>query len=199
MTDDRPPLLILDACCAINLLATDRVAEIVGAQSARVAVADVVLESEVLRLPPEHEGDIEDTSAARERVLTLRPLVEDGTVGVLSLASEEETASFVSLALRLDDGEALSASLAIHRGGILATDDRKAIRVVSETAPDLAVVRTTHVLRTWVDVASLSDPEVREVLRRVERDASFVPPTTDPNAGWWRRASGAVPGDTRTP
>jgi predicted nucleic acid-binding protein len=186
---DQPPPLILDACCVINLLASGSLREIVKIQGVRVAIADVVLEHEVLRVPPEGEEEDGETATA-DRVLTLHPLVDEGRIEVMTIGSDPEMETFVSLALRLDDGEALSASLAIHRHGILATDDRKAIRVVTALAPELEIRRTSDLVRTWAELASPADAEVREVLRRVERDASFVPGATDPNVGWWRKRRG---------
>lgn len=82
----EPPLLLLDACCAINLLAS--------------GAADEILES----------------------------LASDAAVACL-VSEEEET--YVNLALQLDDGEAATGALAIHRGAVVATDDRKAIRILT--------------------------------------------------------------------
>jgi hypothetical protein len=178
-------MLMLDACCAINLLASGMFAEVAHAQGIPVAVADLVLEREVLRIPgggsDEAGGDVAD-----ERTLTLQPLVDAGAIEVMSVEGEE-IETFVSLALRLDDGEAMSAALAIHRRGALATDDRKAIRVLGAVAPDLEVRRTSDLVRRWIEMADPPDARVREVLRRIERDASFTPPAADPNATWWRR------------
>lgn len=177
--------MILDACCGINLLASGVLADIVRAQGVPVAIADLVLRQEVLRLPAEDEG-LAQGETSPDRELTLQPLVDAGHLEVMAADSEEETATFVALARRLDDGEAMSAALAIHRNGDLATDDRKAIRVLGAEAPALKIRRTSDLVRTWSQVARPSAAEVRDVLRRIEDDASFIPPGTDPNADWWR-------------
>lgn len=187
---DEPPLLVLDACCAINLLASGVIGDVLAALACRPVVTELVLEREVLRLPAEGSSDPQDEAAAADRLLSLGPLVEEGLLGLVGPASDAEVATFVDLALRLDDGEAMSAAIAIHRDGVLATDDRKAIRVVAELAPKLEVRRTSHLLREWAESTATSRATLREILRRVERDASFSPPLTDPNVQWWRDRRG---------
>lgn len=185
-----PPLLLLDACCAINLLATGRMESVLRALPYRFAVAEHVLDTEVL-----HLGERDDeTGENRMRSVTLKPLVEQKLLEVLRPTPGGEVETFVSLALELDDGEAVTAALSIHRGGQLATDDRKAIRVLGNVVPSLEVRRTSQLLRAWAEQGRVSGELLRQVLVDVEQKASFVPPRDDPEAEWWVRNRGTGSG-----
>jgi len=195
-----PPLVLLDACCVINLLASGVIEEVFDAVPASFAVARLVAEDEVLFVAEEDDAQPDDAqpegdeAAAgsgesarldRER-LDLMPLTERGRLEVMELGTREEHETFVELALQLDDGEAMTAALAIHRGGEVATDERKAIRLLEGRSPPVPLRRTSALLRMWVRRRRVPEERVREVLRRIQRRASFTPPRDDPEVEWWR-------------
>lgn len=190
MTPVSDSLLLLDACCAINLLGSGRAEEILEATPNDVAVARLVLEREVLHLESDEEPRPMEVEGAPVRgpvvEISLQPLVDRGMVRVLDPASEPEQATYVDLALELDDGEAMTGAIAIHRGALLATDDKKAIRVLGRHLPESSIVRTSEVLKDWAD-QGVPVGQVREALRNVERRASFRPPRNDPLLDWWNR------------
>ena len=114
----------MDASCLLNLYATGRLRDIALAQPYRLGVADYVLEREALYVWRSSSGEGQE-----ERVLVdLARLIEEGIIQVLRLEHQEEEATFVNLASMVDDGEAITAALAVHRGCAVATDDRKARR-----------------------------------------------------------------------
>ena len=182
-------LLLLDACCAINLLASGRAADILEGIPFDVSVVRLVLEQEVLHVGPEEEPGLKEMEAAPARELvveiSLQPLVDRGLLGVVDPTSEPEYATYVDLALELDDGEAMTGAIAIHRRALLATDDKKAIRVLGRRLPESSIVRTSELLKDWADQGIPTD-QVREALRNVERRASFRPPRNDPLWEWWK-------------
>lgn len=190
------PLVFLDASCVINLLASGVAEEVLAAVPARFAVAQLVAEDEVLFVAGEDddkpvgdegdEGSGESAGVGPER-LDLTPLVEQGRLQVMELGTNEEHETFVELALQLDDGEAMTAALAIHRGGEVATDDRKAIRLLDARSPPVRLRRTSSLLGMWVRRRTVPEEWVRDVLRRIQRRASFTPPRDDPEVEWWRR------------
>jgi hypothetical protein len=195
---EPPRLLFLDACCAINLLATGVAEEILRSLAFGVCVTPRVLEEEVVYVredpgaEPSDGADEGDTGASREdpaelrlRAVGLQPLVEVGALHVVGALSDEELETFVSLALELDDGEAETAAAAVHRGGGVATDDKKAIRVLGAYAPEVAIHRTSALIRAWAEARAVPDQRVREVLQAIQRHASFVPPKDDPEREWW--------------
>lgn len=182
-------LLVLDACCAINLLASGEARAILSAlRGYDVAVARLVVEREVLHVvapdAPDADDDHEPTPGAVD--LTLEPLVDAGLLRVVSPRTEKERETFVNLALELDDGEAMTGAIALDRGGVIATDDRKAIRVLSTIDPGLEIVRTTGLIRRWAEHARVEDEEIARVLTNIEERASFIPPRDDPLERWWQ-------------
>jgi len=129
--DGGGDLVLLDACCLINLFATGRTEEILQALSYRFAVARYVVEEEVLEIDAE---EADPTAASGEGRVSLHPLlaelVEKGILEQLDVDSEEEQGELLRFAAELDDGEAHTSALALVRGASVATDDRKAIRVL---------------------------------------------------------------------
>ena len=189
----------MDAGCAINLLACGAAEEILEALPYDFAVSSLVLEREVLHLGGEGaEADGEEpakesdpgVSGGATHAVPLQPLADGGFLRVLELESEGENATFVLLACELDDGEAETAAMAMHREGAVATDDRKAIRVLGRRASAVSIRRTSGLIREWAEKESVPAERVKRVLEAVQRLASFVPPGDDPDRDWWRRTVG---------
>jgi predicted nucleic acid-binding protein len=57
----------------------------------------------------------------------------------MKVNNETEATTFVDLSREMDDGEALTCALAMHRQCDVATDDRKARRILSARAPQVLV------------------------------------------------------------
>lgn len=129
--EGRGALVFLDACCLINLFATGRAEEILQALPHRFAVARFVVEEEILEIDAE-EGT--EASASESGRVSLHPLladlVEKGGLEKLDITSEEEEPELVRFTAELDDGEAHTCALATVRAARVATDDKKAIRVL---------------------------------------------------------------------
>ena len=172
----RPANLILDASCLLNLYATERFGEIAASLREQVAVADYVLEEEALFIRREASADGEDDQV----LVDLSPFVSEGSVEVIRLASRDEETTFVTLAALIDDGEAATAALAVHRGCSVATDDRKARRVLSERAPTVPLVSTLDLVAQWAETMSVPLVELRTALERMRSGASYVPGRRDP-------------------
>ena len=177
----RPASLILDAGCLLNLYATERFGEIAASLREQVAVADYVLEEEALFIRREASADGEDDQI----LVDLSPFVSEGLVEVMRLASPNEETTFVTLAALIDDGEAVTAALAVHRGCSVATDDRKARRVIAEQAPRVPLVSTLDLVSQWAETMSVPRGELRTALARMRSGASYVSGPRDPRYGWW--------------
>lgn len=184
-------LVLLDACCLINLFATGHAEEILEALSHRFAVARYVLEAEMLEIGA--EGDDADSPAEAGRV-SLHPrlaeLVERGILERLDVATEEEKTELVRFAAELDDGEAHTCALALVRGARVATDDKKAIRVVrvawrSRGQEEEPVLRTSDLLFSWAQARGIGETYLVRIVRIVARRASFFPPRDDPHFERW--------------
>ena len=177
-------LVLLDASCLINLYATARLRDIALALPYPFGVAAYVAERET-----QYVWRSGASVAEEERVpVDLEPLVEEGPIRVMSLESEAEEGTFVDLASMMDDGEAVTGAIALHRGYAVATDDRKARRVLAERAESVRIVSTLELLKLWGETASVSEAELREALSAMESGASYLPGEREPLYGWWRAA-----------
>jgi hypothetical protein len=132
-------------------------------------------EREVGWLDPENQDD------HREEI-DLEPLVTDGDLRRIEMGTDE-LARFVALARELDDGEAATLAVAESRGLAVATDDRKARRILTTLNPPPAITSTLAIVRAWA--VGRSDAEIRNCIKLIERRASFMPPRADPDADWW--------------
>lgn len=186
MPDQYSLVLILDASCLLNLYATGRLGEILMVSQYRFALADYVLEEEALfTLVREFaDGPLEQVP------VDLQPSIEDGLIEVMSLESAEEVATFVDFAIQIDDGEAITAALATHRACSLATDDRKARRVIAAQAPTVPLVSTLDLLSEWAEASQKSTSELRAVMEAMRSGANYVPGRRDPRFEWWLEIMG---------
>ena len=91
----------------------------------------------------------------------------------------------MALAALVDDGEAATAALALHRGCAVATDDRKARRVFGEFMPDVPLVSTLDLMKLWADESQIPRDELRAAMDAMRRSASYVPSRSAPLFDWW--------------
>jgi predicted nucleic acid-binding protein len=170
----RTPLL-LDACVAINLAATDRLQHIAEATSTtftlvRQAAAEVghlrdIAEGNVILTPI----DLSQYNRQALEIISLTP---------------PEYPIYVNLAQSVDDGEAATIAVAVQRNLQLATDDRKARRLCTELQiPE--PLRTLGLLRSYADATRLQHPQLRSLLLKIRDRASYQPPRSDPDQKWW--------------
>ena len=159
-------LIFLDACCLINLLATDRLDEILASLPYRFAVSQFVAAEEV-------RG---------------RPLPE--SVEVLDIEGEAEMTELVRFSTLLDDGEASICALAVVRGGGVATDDRKALAVLRREAPHVPTLQTPELMHEWARRQGVSEVSLRQTLRGIREGARFHPRHDAPHREWWMRFCG---------
>ena len=173
--------LVLDASCLLNLYATGRLREIALAVGGQIEVADYVLEREAI-----YTWQTDSTGTREEAVpVDLTPLVEEGIIRVVRLEHSGEQETFVALAALVDDGEAATAALALHRGCAVATDDRKARRVFGEFMPDVPLVSTLDLMKLWADESQIHRDELRVAMDAMRHSASYAPSSRDPLFEWW--------------
>ena len=169
---------IVDACCLINLSASGKESRIFRACGGLWVPTQV--QSEALRIRRIDED-------APERLVSqdidVSVAISAGYIHACSLEGRDEWDAFVGFAMQLDDGEASCLAIAKSRGWTVATDDRKARRIATDNG--ISLISTPELIRRWVDARSPSETAVIEVLRNIERFASFRPRRTDPLHGWW--------------
>lgn len=171
-------LTLLDACTVVNVYATRHMESVLTSIGGSVAVVDVVeRESQYV-----FRGGSGDDAREREPI-DLQPCIAQGNLAVIGAASEEELLTFVDLTQELDDGEAMTAALAIHRGYTVVTDDRKAIRVLKrETVEHRS---TLDLIKTWSDSRSMDTDALRSVLINLRERGNYYPSRAHPLKSWW--------------
>lgn len=175
------PLTLLDACAVVNLYATRRMEHILATIDGPVAVVDVV-EREAQYVFRGGEGE----DAKEREPIDLQPCIGRGVLAVIETTDEEELLTYIDLSQELDDGEAMTAALAIHRGYTVVTDDRKAARVL---AGQTVTLRTTlDLVRAWADHQAVSAEVLGVVLTDLRERGNYYPARSHPLRSWWDTA-----------
>ncbi len=173
------PVTLLDACAVISLYATRWMREILAEVDGEVAVVELVV-NEALYVRRGGSGD-----DAREREpIDLTPLITAGALSVIAPDDEEDLQTFIDLTarLRLDDGEAMTAAIAMRRGYSVVTDDRK---VEKRLAGAVELRSTLDVIKAWAERRAIDILTLRQVLTDLRDRRSYVPPVSHPLKPWW--------------
>jgi hypothetical protein len=167
--------LILDACCAINLFATNHAGPILRSVGCPIVVARYVAEREMLSLAalPLSGDETLDERLARH------------ATAIIDLQEEEEE-HFFALAAQMDDGEAITAAIAISRHWAIATDERKVGLILNRIAPTIRVVTTPELVKHWAEQSAVDGILLHSVLADIEAKARFYPWKAHPLYEWWR-------------
>ena len=175
---DHQDSLGIDADVLMNLLATDQLGPILDASELAGLICPRT-EREALYLHPRVASDPRD-------VIELGHFVSAGILSRTELDSAE-TARFVELAKRVDDGEAQVLAVCEHRSLTIATDDKKARSLAAELG--VPTLSTPDLVFAWC--ATVSDAECAAALLDIEVRATYRPGATDPHrAEWDRRKAG---------
>jgi predicted nucleic acid-binding protein len=170
---------IIDCCSLLNLYAGWGGLEDLRQLPHSWFVCEAVLgESEITR---EYDAD----QIPREHKLVLDPFVETGLIQVAAPNSEPEFADYLDFAQLIGDGEAQAIALAKHRGFVLLTDDRKALKLAHREDVGVRTISTVDVLREWIECAAVNPASVRNVLKRIRELARYVPARNSPDLLWW--------------
>jgi predicted nucleic acid-binding protein len=174
---DVRPHLVLDACCIITLAATGEFEGILKALSMQAVVVTHVVRHEALSYID---------AAGAEIPIHLNPLLTNGLLIRADVDTTSEAEPELVIALeseKLDAGEARSGAIAINRGWAIATDDKRAIRVISERASDLVILSTPDLLKRWADGQNIVEDQLRAAIQRIRR---YTPPKAHSLFEWWQ-------------
>ncbi len=179
-------LVVLDACCVINLYATDRIEEILTHLPYSFAIPALVADEEILQIREPEDAD----GASERKTISPRRLQESELVEILEISTRTEQADFARFALDLDDGEAAACALAVAYEGSVATDDRKALRVLEKavlqkTGLRVPTIQTPELLFEWAQLADTPPAKIRDVLHAVKVRGRFYPRRKSPHFLWW--------------
>lgn len=169
---------VFDASVLINLLATERAEEVIGALGVPGYVCPAVLD-ETLYIRAEHPAD-------PFKEVRLAPILDAGILKRIALETDKEYQLYVSYSVMLDDGEAMTLAIADSRALAVATDDKKARRVAQREGSHITqVVSTPMLIRNWVNTERPAEKMVREAIKRIETTARYRPREVDPLRPWW--------------
>lgn len=177
--------IILDACCVINLYASEYMKNILESISKQVAVAAYVRDAEAKRI---YGGPVEDLTRETEAI-NLQPFIDDKLLQVVSLENEAEENMVVnfSSAARLGSGETISAAIAVLRQWSLGTDDKLAISFFIRKVPQLHLISTLDILKHWVDTTGPELTVIGRVLENIQNRASYEPHDKHHLYRWWKQ------------
>lgn len=176
---DCMDMLVLDACCLINLCASQRLNEIASTLSSIVLIHEFVAnESLYIRQPADN-----DPTALIPVQIDIAGLTAGKSFRLCQFSNDSELQMFVDLASVIDDGEAASIAVAHCRKLTLATDDRKAIFVARSL--DIPVLTTPELLLKWINATNPNPVEVSTVINNIEQYAKFRPHPLSAFANWW--------------
>ena len=178
---DEGTLVLLDACCVINLFATERIEEILRQLPYHFAVSQLVADEEVLSI----RSDADSTEHPDRESMSLRELESSGCLEIMDAATLEEKTEYARFAVDLDDGEASTCALAVVHGGGVATDDRKALRVLERSAAQVTTLQTPDLLHEWARRSRARSKEIRQALFGIRDRARFYPRRGAPHFSWW--------------
>lgn len=176
--------LLLDACVVLSLYATRRMEDILRVNEGPHLVAEAVMR-ESLYVHVVVEG------VREKELVALDPFLSTGLLTMVEPATDDEFGTLFELSLQLDDGEAMSCAIALHRGCRIATVDGKTIRLLNQRLPKhhLPIVSTLDLVRQWADVTKASPVQVRAALLGIV-DRGYVPAAAHIHYRWWRQMLG---------
>ena len=167
---------LLDACAVINLYATRHRKAIVAAVPTRVGVVDrVQAEAHYVR-----RGGSGEDSDERETV-DLASLIVSGDIQIVT-PTQEELDRFLALTVQMDDGEAMTGAVALVRGWVVVTDDRKAERILRG---QIRIRSSLDLIKTWADLKAIDQATIREVLTDLRERGTYFPHRSHPLRTWW--------------
>jgi hypothetical protein len=174
-----PPAAI-DACCLIDLLASGHGEAILLASGFTWHLPSAV-QGEVRYLrqhDPTQPGQVVKVAA------DLTGLISSGLLTVCDPESQAELDRYTHFAtLFRSDGESMCLALAEQRGWVVATDDRRAIRVAQQAG--LTVVSCPALVKAWAAAIGPDQATLNKVLQDIQALAQFKPNPSMAEHQWW--------------
>lgn len=173
-------LVVIDACCTLNLLATGRELDIV--QSLHLLLLEpqqVSHEPLFLSTAPDEEG------ARSKEPASTAALRAAGHLETRALDTEALIDAFVACAERIKDTDASCIALAGVLKVPLVTDDRKERKVAVDIFPGIELVSTLELVQNAASLLRWNAGELVEVASNLRWRGNFAPPKRDPRGEWY--------------
>lgn len=170
----------IDACCLIDLLVSGHAEEILRSCGHNWHLP-IAVQGEIKYI---RQADATNPGQIIQVPVDLNPWVAAGLLTLCQAENQQQSDLFVQYAAQFrSDGEAMCLALAESRGWIIATDDRKAIRLAQEAR--LMVVCCPQLVKRWADTAHPDQSTLTTAIQDIERFAHFRPNATMPECEWW--------------
>jgi hypothetical protein len=131
---------------------------------------------------------LRDIQTGEMVAIDITPHIASGVLQVLELSNEDEQALYVEQSIIVDDGEAMSIAIAVHRHLELAIDDKQATNHTRRTFPELRLWSTPEILKHWTEVGRVDAEVLRDVIGLIESRSRYFPSKSHPLAEWWRQS-----------
>ena len=174
------PLAAIDACCMFDLLASGHAEDILRASGFTWQLPSTV-QGEVQYL---RQHDPAQPGKLVKVPVDLSGLISSGMLTVCAPENQQELDRYIHYATVFrSDGESMCLALAERRGWVVATDDRKAIRVAQQAG--LTVVSCPELVKAWAAATGPDQPTLVKILQNIQVLAQFKPNPSMPEYAWW--------------
>lgn len=170
--------VLIDACSLINLFATRHLEDIVSGRPEHLAIVE-----EVRRESQFVFRDGGDQNRRIREPVDWDNFISSGLLTLVDDPSEAEAQTFIDLSVELDDGEAMTGAIAIHRGYGVITDDRKASRLLMSL--DVDVMSSLDIVADWIEEERIPVDGAAAILLDIRIGARYLPPRTHSRYEWW--------------
>lgn len=174
--------VILNACCLRNIYASGYMDTILEALPIPTMIARIVYQEQQLRILRKNQ---ERDGFVIERI-DLQPMLNTGLLVVASLTSEAEEARMIDLAAVLEDDEATTAALALHRRWVIGVDGPSTTTLLRQHLPDIQIVSTPILIQHWIDYSRPPSRALRDALQNIHQGTGYMPPVHHPLYPWWQ-------------
>ncbi len=175
--------IILDACCIINLFASQQMRAILETIPKNLSVAAYVKDHEVLNIYSGPIDNVQETSQS----IDLQPFIDNKLLLLVDIETEDEQNAYVNFAERLDDGEAVTGAIASSRNWAIATDDSASVKLFQSSIPHLALVSTLDLVKYWADTDKRNEELIRVTLLNIRVRGKYEPPRKHTLYKWWQK------------
>ena len=172
--------IILDACCIINLFASQQMKAILQTIPKSLSVATYVKDYEALKI-------YADNSQKAFESIDLQPFIDAKLLRLVDIESEVEASTYINLAEKLDDGEAITGAIALNRNWAIATDDLACEKLFRSRAPNIALISTLDLVKYWAETNKAGQNTIIETLLNIRTRGRYEPYRNHPLHDWWQK------------
>jgi hypothetical protein len=174
------PDVVIDACCIFDLLASGHAEAILRASGFTWELHSAV-QGEVQYI---RQHDPARPGKYIKAPADLLGMISSGLFTVCAPEDQHELDRYTHYAsIFRSDGESMCLALAERRGWMVATDDRKAIRVAQQAG--LTAVSCPQLIKAWVDATGPDQATLLRALQDIQLLAQFTPNSSMSEHKWW--------------